>query len=136
MVEIPVQARALLRSAQCRETGCGSGTIAWKLWGDGFPVVLLHGGSGSWTHWLRNIAALVDAGHLVCVPDLPGFGSSAKPPGGDDADSIVEPLVCGLHEVLSVSAFDLVGFSFGSLVAGLLAARGDLHLRRLVLLGA
>lgn len=136
MVELPAQARALLRSVQRRETRCGSGTIAWKLWGEGSPVVLLHGGSGSWTHWLRNIAALVDAGHLVCVPDLPGFGSSAKPPGGDDADAIVEPLVSGLHEVLSVPAFDLVGFSFGCLVAGLLAARGDVPIRRLVLLGA
>ncbi len=99
-------------------------------------MVLLHGGSGSWTHWLRNIAALVDAGHLVCVPDLPGFGSSAKPPGGDDADAIVAPLVSGLREVLPVPAFDLVGFSFGSLVASLLATCGEVLVQRLVLLGA
>ena len=136
MATLPAQARALLGSAQRRETRCGSGTIAWQLWGAGPPVVLLHGGSGSWAHWLRNIPALVEAGHLVCVPDLPGFGASARPPGGDDADAVVEPLIAGLRELLPASAFDLVGFSFGSLVAALLAAQGAAQVRRLVLLGA
>ena len=136
MATLPAQAQDLFGSAQRRDTRCGSGTIAWQLWGAGSPVVLLHGGSGSWTHWLRNIPALVEAGHLVCVPDLPGFGASARPPGGDDADALVEPLIAGLREILSAPAFDLVGFSFGSLVAALLAAHGGEQVRRLVLLGA
>ena len=136
MTNLPAQARDLLISAQLRETRCGSGTIAWHLWGAGTPVVLLHGGSGSWTHWLRNIPALVEAGHLVCVPDLPGFGASARPPGGDDADAVVEALIAGLREVLPASDFNLVGFSFGSLVAALLAAQDGGQVRRLVLLGA
>ena len=136
MATHPAEATALLVSAQRRETRCGSGTMAWQLWGEGSPVVLLHGGSGSWTHWLRNIPALVDAGHMVCVPDLPGFGASAKPSGGDDADALVEPLIAGLREVLPAPAFDLVGFSFGSLVATLLAAQSGEKVRRLVLLGA
>ena len=44
-------------------------------------MLLLHGGSGSWTHWLRNIQPLVDAGRQVLVPDLPGFGDSANKKG-------------------------------------------------------
>ena len=38
------------------------GRMVWHRWGEELgqaardqpPVVLLHGGSGSWTHWVRN----------------------------------------------------------------------------------
>jgi 2-hydroxy-6-oxonona-2,4-dienedioate hydrolase len=33
--------------------------IVWREWGSGSPLVLLHGGSGSWNHWVKNIAFLV-----------------------------------------------------------------------------
>ena len=34
------------------EVACGD--MVWRAWGDGPPLVLLHGASGSWTHWIRN----------------------------------------------------------------------------------
>ena len=79
-VQLPPEAHALLKTATRTETPCGAGTLVWHVWGQATrhpawpPLVLLHGGSGSWTHWLRNINALVDAGRWVLVPDLPGFG--------------------------------------------------------------
>ncbi|MGV3572627.1 MAG: alpha/beta fold hydrolase [Ramlibacter sp.] len=123
-----------LPAARLAHTPCGDGTMAWRSWGEGPPVVLLHGGSGSWTHWLRNIPALVAAGRTVWAPDLPGFGESASPPGGEDGDAIVEPLLAGLGQRVP-GPFDLVAFSFGTLVATLAAARAP-RVRRLVLAGA
>jgi 2-hydroxy-6-oxonona-2,4-dienedioate hydrolase len=131
---MPPDAQALAQRALVTLTPCGTGSTVWRRWGDGSPVVLLHGGSGSWTHWVRNIAALERAGHAVHVPDMPGFGESAAPVGGEDADAIVAPLEVGLDRVVPVE-FDLVGFSFGSLVAALIARRVR-RVRQLVLLGA
>jgi pimeloyl-ACP methyl ester carboxylesterase len=103
------------------------------------PLVLLHGGSGSWTHWVRNIGPLVAAGRQVFVPDLPGFGDSAPPGTGRDADALVAPLekgLCLLLDAQGAQACDLVGFSFGGLTAGLLAVAHPARVRRLVLSGA
>jgi pimeloyl-ACP methyl ester carboxylesterase len=123
-------------------TPCGEGELVWHLWGEGHaqpeapPLVLLHGGSGSWTHWLRNVLPLAAAGRLVVVPDLPGFGDSAMPPTGGDADALPVPLEQGLQELVGDSPCDLVGFSFGGLTAGFLAQAQPQRAQRLVLVGA
>ena len=78
-------AAAVDRLAMRVEVPCDAGAIVWRGWGlgkgRGAPVVLLHGGAGSWNHWVRNIAALVAAGRQVWVPDLPGFVKSTRPAG-------------------------------------------------------
>src|ERR1700730_13687186 len=57
------------------ETPCGDGHIVWRRWGEGSPVVLMHGGSGAWSHWIRNIGPL-STRHTVWAFDIPGFGES------------------------------------------------------------
>lgn len=135
----PLEEVDLLRQRADRvATPCGDGALVWHRWGpaSGRPLLLLHGGSGSWTHWLRNIAALADAGHAVWVPDLPGFGDSAPPPDGHDADVLPGWLERGLHSLIGDQAVDLVGFSFGGLVAGLWAQASPARVARLVLVGS
>ena len=145
----PAEVQALLKTAVRKETPCGTGTIVWHCWGPNAdtstdpksmpphaPVLLFHGGSGSWTHWLRNIEPLVAAGRRVLVPDLPGFGDSALPAQGHDADALPEPIEQGLRLLLGNTACDVVGFSFGSMVAGFLAAQFPGRIARLVVVGA
>lgn len=136
------EVQAVLKTATRLETPCGTGQMVWHVWGHEndapalAPVVLLHGGSGSWTHWLRNILALVASGRRVYVPDLPGFGDSAAPLQGSDADALPEPVEQGLRSLLGDAVCDLVGFSFGGMVAGFLAAQFPARAARLVLVGA
>ena len=137
---MPPEVQALQQQARRETTPCGDGEIVWHAWGAAQggepPLVLLHGGSGSWTHWVRNVGDLVAAGREVWIPDLPGFGDSAVPPGGFDADAIVEPLADGLRALFGPRACDLVGFSFGGLTSGLLLAAHPELARQLVLVGA
>ncbi|WP_457280123.1 alpha/beta fold hydrolase [Polaromonas sp. P5_D5] len=141
-IELPSEALAMLRTASRFETPCGDGTMVWHTWGQATrrpglaPLVLLHGGSGSWMHWLRNIPALAASGRWVLVPDLPGFGDSAAPLRGTDADVLPEPVEQGLALLAGEAACDLVGFSFGGMVAGFVAERFPARAARVVLVGA
>jgi 2-hydroxy-6-oxonona-2,4-dienedioate hydrolase len=137
LLSLPIRER--LGHATRLTTPCGAGDLVWHAWGAPGgepPVVLLHGGSGSWTHWTLNILPLVDAGRRVLVPDLPGFGDSAAPVAGGDADAIVAPLAESLRALTGGQAVDLVGFSFGGMTAGMLLAEHPRLARRLVLVGA
>lgn len=83
-------------------------------------ALLLHGGHGSWQHWQSNLPLLSEYLDLV-VPDLPGFGQSCDLP----QDSTLNDMAVGLHDALRARfgrAPDLiVGFSFGALLAAVMA---------------
>lgn len=136
--DLPAAAREVHARASRHESVHAGRRMVWHRWGAdaGEPVVLLHGGSGSWTHWLRNVETLAATGRAVWAPDLPGFGESDRPATGNDADAMVEPLSTALREWFGASPVDVVGFSFGGLVGGLAAAGHPEQVRRLVLVGA
>ena len=112
------------------------GTVLWRLWGkNGRKLVLLHGASGAWTHWIRNIPALSRHSRVI-APDMPGFGMSDLLPSTHTADALADLVAEGIEEILpGPEAFDLAGFSFGGIIAGHVAARLGTRVRRLVLLG-
>ena len=108
----------------------------WHVWNRSHtkPLVLLHGGSGSWTHWVRNIDALSED-HAVWAMDLPGMGDSALPPEAKDADDIAPWVAQGMAQLLGGQAIPVMGFSFGGLTAGFVAARHPERVSRLLLVG-
>jgi 2-hydroxy-6-oxonona-2,4-dienedioate hydrolase len=110
--------------------------MVWRIWGDGRPLVLLHGASGSWTHWIRNIRPLA-ARFRVFAPDMPGFGDSHVPPEPHTADALADLVASGLETIVAPpTELDIAGFSFGGIIGGLVAARLGRRVRTLVLLGA
>ena len=112
-----------------------AGDVVWREWGEGVPLVLLHGGSGSWRHWLRNITAL-SAQYRLLVPDMPGLGESALPEEETPAGAALV-LRWGLEALLgSERRYHLAGFSFGANVGGQLAAMEGTHLRSYTAIGA
>ena len=108
----------------------------WHVWNRSHtkPLVLLHGGSGSWTHWVRNIDALSED-QAVWAMDLPGMGDSALPPEAKDADDIAPWVAQGMAQLLGGQAIPVMGFSFGGLTAGFVAARHPERVSRLLLVG-
>jgi pimeloyl-ACP methyl ester carboxylesterase len=111
------------RRAKKLRTPCGEGSMVWRVWGKGEPLLLFHGGSGSWTHWLRNIPELARH-YQLWVPDLPGLGQSAMPPEPLIPATSADVILAGLDQLLpGARNLRLAGFSFGGHIAGLTAAR-------------
>ena len=128
--------------ARCQElrSPCGDGDLVWREWGaantERPPLVLLHGGFGSWNHWVRTIPALETQYRVIAV-DLPGCGDSADPPKPYDAASLVEILSGGLDQILpDDTPFDLISFSFGGVLSGLLAHAQSRRIHSLTLIGS
>lgn len=55
--------------------------LAYRWTGEGRPLVLLHGFTGSGLQFLQHgpAAALASQGYRVIVPDLRGHGDSSRP---------------------------------------------------------
>ncbi len=110
------------------------GHTLWRVWGEGPSLVLLHGGSGSWLHWVRNIEPLSRHFRLF-VADIPGFGRSDPLPGHSVA-ALGEVLANSLDGLPVGRSYCLAGFSFGAWVGGHMLAHHRNRVKRLVLVGA
>jgi 3-oxoadipate enol-lactonase len=100
--------------------------------GEGRPVVLLHGIGNTGRAWSPQIAPLVAAGCRVIVPDHAGHGASARigaPLGiGDLARDVI-----ALLDHLDIERADIVGLSLGGLIGIELALGASARVGRLVL---
>jgi pimeloyl-ACP methyl ester carboxylesterase len=115
---------------QRRRARVGPATIAYEVAGDGPPVVLVHGLSGSSRWWRRNIGALTPY-RCVYVVDLIGFGASRarhKFMLAEAAGYLLQWM-----ELLGLEQASLIGHSMGGLIAAEMAADAPERVDRLVL---
>jgi 2-hydroxy-6-oxonona-2,4-dienedioate hydrolase len=119
----------LLKKAHSHTSHADGVALSWQHWpgpAGARPLVLLHGGFGSWTHWFANIAVL-QKHRSVWTVDLPGLGASTDASEPHTVEHFASIVLQGLNEFIAVeSEFDLAGFSFGALIGShLAAAAGD-----------
>jgi 2-hydroxy-6-oxonona-2,4-dienedioate hydrolase len=112
--------------------------LVWRQAGAGRPLVLLHGGHGSWAHWVRNMDALSQS-HTVVSIDMPMYGDSGDLAAGLKGEPALHAMLAVLKDCIEArfgvgSEIDLAGFSFGGMVAAKLHRM--LNTRRMVLIGS
>ena len=131
--------RQLLNQSESHTTRHNDVALSWQHWPGPVaarPLLLLHGGFGSWTHWIANIPALRKH-RSVWTVDLPGLGNSADIPAPHSVEHFSSILLEGLNELIALEAdFDLCGFSFGALVGSHLAAAVGDRCRHFIVCGA
>jgi 2-hydroxy-6-oxonona-2,4-dienedioate hydrolase len=132
---------ALDARAEKVEANCGVGSMPFRIWRpqDSKPnaaevMVLLHGGSGSWTHWIKNIEAL-SARYEVIVPDLPGLGDASSLAEGYAPQDAADCVADGLKQILGDRRYHLIAFSWGSVVGALVAGSHAEQVKSLMLVG-
>ncbi|WP_454801534.1 alpha/beta fold hydrolase [Mucilaginibacter phyllosphaerae] len=93
--------------------------IYYEVKGDGYPVILIHGFTGTGQGWKRGTLypALVEAGYQVIILDQRGNGQSDKPHthAGYNNDAEAKD-VMGLATKLGFKHYAVVGYSRGSII--------------------
>jgi len=108
-------------------------TIAYLEGGTGEPLLLLHGFAANKDNWTR-VAEFLTPQYRVIAPDLPGFGDSELPEGGDYSIGIQARRMLAFADAVGLTEFHLGGSSMGGNVAGVLAASSPDRVRSLWLL--
>ena len=105
--------------------------------GTGPAMVLLHGGgpgASGVSNYSRNIDSLART-HRVIVPDMPGYGRSAKHFDHADPFGFLADTIRGLLDEMSIETAHLIGNSLGGAAALRLAVDSPRRVGKLVLMG-
>lgn len=105
--------------------------------GNGYPVLMLHGGgpgASGVSNYTRNLEAL--AKHFrVLVPDMPGYGKSSKGVKRSDPFGDLAETMLGLLDALKIERAHVVGNSYGGACGLRMALDQPKRVSSLVLMG-
>jgi pimeloyl-ACP methyl ester carboxylesterase len=93
--------------------------LYYEVKGSGFPVILVHGFMNSGESWKKTAiyTSLQDAGYMVITIDMRGNGKSDKPHLAEAYANDAEAKdIINLAKKLSLSSYNLVGYSRGSII--------------------
>src|SRR5436305_6325427 len=113
------------------EIQVGSQTVYYQVVGQGEPIILVHGLSGSSRWWVRNIRALAEHYRLYLI-DLPGFGTMQRFRQRFALDEIASGIVLWM-EAVGIKQAHLVGHSMGGYICLWIAAHHPERIQCLVL---
>ena len=110
--------------------------IYYEDWGQGAPVVLIHGWPLDHRMWEYQSVHLASHGMRVIAYDRRGFGQSSKPWIGYDYDTFADDLKA-LLDALELQDVTLVGFSMGGgEVARYMSRHGGARVGKVVFVSA
>src|ERR1700736_4937877 len=89
-------------------------SLHYAVYGQGSPVILLHGGLANTDYWGNQIQALAPL-RTVIVMDSRGHGRSTRDPRPYGYDLMADDVVA-LMDVLKVPKADIVGWSDGAIL--------------------
>lgn len=131
--ELPDEVLALDAASRLTRTKFAGGEMSWREWGEGEPLILLHGSHGGWMHWLRNIPVLA-RNRRVIAPDMPGYGESSPPIDLDSPREHATAIVEGLRALGLGEDLDVLAFSLGAMLACFVEIEAPELVRRLIVI--
>lgn len=115
----------------------GRRSIFFTELGQGYPVIMLHGGgpgASGMSNYGRNVEALAQRFRVI-VPDMQGYGQSSKGVDRKDAFGDLADAMLGLMDALKIKRAHLVGNSLGGACALRMALDQPSRVSALVLMG-
>ncbi|OGZ66013.1 MAG: hypothetical protein A3C50_03250 [Candidatus Staskawiczbacteria bacterium RIFCSPHIGHO2_02_FULL_43_16] len=115
----------------------GNLKINYRVFGEGRPMLILHGWKSNSDRWEKTAELLAAANIQVIVPDLPGFAKSQEPLTAWSLDNYVEWLAEFSQQVPSLQdSFYIAGHSFGGALAAKFSLKYPQKVQKLFLISA
>jgi 2-hydroxy-6-oxonona-2,4-dienedioate hydrolase len=106
-----------------------------KRAGAGHPLLMFHGGMGSWTHWVRNIDVLAEHFEVRAI-DAPSYGESEQVDYGLTPQEYLQVAIASVNRIVKDDeSFSIVGFSFGGAIGSAVAAHFGPRVRAVTVIG-
>ena len=87
-----------------------------KRKGAGHPLLMFHGGMGSWTHWIKNIDVLSNYFEVRAI-DAPSYGDSEQVDYNLNPREYLQITLASIDRIINDNeTFSVVGFSFGAAI--------------------
>ena len=112
--------------------------IYYEVKGDGFPVIMVHGFTGTSQGWKRGAlyGDLLKQGYKVIILDQRGNGKSDKPHTDEGYNNDAEAKdIMGLATSLGIKKYNVVGYSRGSIIVSRLLILDKKRLNKAVMGG-
>lgn len=108
--------------------------LAYRVRGEGPPLMLLHGFTGSIEAWPDQTTSGLSTSRTLLEVDLHGHGNSSDPTSGErvSMDRVIEDLL-DLADALDWGRFHVAGYSMGGRVALGLSVRAPERIRSVIL---
>ncbi|EMA6345043.1 alpha/beta hydrolase [Bacillus cytotoxicus] len=110
-----------------------NGNFHYESFGQGQPILFLHGSGASWKMWKPQIESFSDEYQMILL-DYRGHGESIKtfPNNVYDYDLIVSDIISFLN-ALGLSQLHIIGVSQGAVLATLVAIHHPSYIKKLVI---
>jgi len=108
--------------------------IYYQMYGDGEPLLLLHGFLFShqiWEPWIEDLSR----NNQLIVPDLPGHGKSTNPTN-EFRSELVAKDIFGLMDYLGIDHFKAIGHSVGAAILAYMATMNSFRISAMILVGS
>lgn len=133
LIVLLVPGAAWAKDGESRYAGADGVLVHYKSWGQGCPVILVHGFTLNQSYWQAQIPALAKT-HRVIALDLPGHGDSGKPRDAAYTMDFYARAVEAVAQDAGLSHTALVGHSMGLPVIHTVLRRDKLKVDRVAFL--
>lgn len=120
-------------SAKPRFITIDDATISIRKFGEGFPILFIHGFPTNGYTWRKQVS-LLEAKYTCYVVDLPGFGDSIWTNNTDFKSEAHANRLIKLFNVLGIDKYHVIAHASGGLIARLMAIKKPGKVQKMVLI--
>ena len=124
-----------IQNITVKKVHVGDIEIAYKMFGNGEPILLISGSSSDMNDWQPSILRDFSLNHTVIVFDSRGIGNTTTGSKPYTTEQLAND-TAGLLDALKIQKADVLGYSLGSFVAQQLTVSHPEKVNRLVLVAA